>query len=415
MKLEVRNKKKSAAPSVKTVGIKKKASSPSVKTVGIKKKASSPSVKTVGIKKKASSPSVKTVGIKKKASSPSVKTVGIKKKASAPSGVAKKVKKATTTEKVKKAITKEVEVKKVKKANPSPGGKKKAAVGSAAKVDNKKKANKKANVASGKTKETAGDAVSMGKAGIKRKQEVKENSSVDVGEKKKVRRRIQPGKKGNMAGPNLINLQGKLSEIFWNRSLEVKARTLIVAMKNFTVDQSSDPVFESAHRIQTNKLKKIIFLEYKTKAEAKEMKIVLQKNNLIKYAKFMNRVSKELKRPDVILVHPKRLYIGNVPSEVRAADLKMKFPTALSVIVTHSKGKAKLIFKTRKDAREAFEASSSVWFNGVKLTVLYLVPQRKPGGTKKKSTKKNTEGPAKKNVKRNDTSPKKKMKTQTKQ
>ncbi|XP_063607189.1 uncharacterized protein LOC134781839 [Penaeus indicus] len=362
---------------------------------------------------------------KKKPAAPSVKTTGIKKKTSAPSGVAKKVKKAAATEEVKKAITKEVKVKKVNTANPSPGGKKKAAVGSAAKVVNKrKKANKKANVASGKTKETAGDAASKGKVGIKRKQEEKENSSVDAGEKKKVRKKSnaseqksqadggKPGKKGNKAGPKLIRLQGKLSEIFWNRSLEVKARTLIVAMKDFSVNQSSDPVFESAHRIQTNKLKKLIFLEYKTKAEAKAMKNVLQKNKQIKYAKFMSRVSKEVKRPDAIMVHPKRLYIGNVPSEMTNADLKMKFPTALSVIVTHSKGKAKLIFKNRKDAKEAFEASSSVWCNGVKLTVLYFVPQSKPGGIKMKSTGKNTKGQAKKNVKGKNTSPKKK-KSQT--
>lgn len=361
---------------------------------------------------------------KKKPAAPSVKTVRIKKKASAPSRVAKKGKKATNTEGVKKAITKEVEVKKVKTANPSPGVKKKAAVGSAAKVDKKKKkANKEANVTSGKNKETAGDTTSTGKAGIKRKQE-KENNSINAGEKKKVRKKRnarkqksqvddgKPGKKGNKAEPNLMKLQGELCEIFWNRSLEVKARTLIVAMKNFTANQSSDPVFESAHRIQTNKLKKLLFLEYKTKAEAKTMKNVLQKNSQIKYAKFMNRVSKEQKRPDTITVHPKRLYIGNVPSEVTVADLKMKFPTALSVIVTHSKGKAKLIFKNKKNAREAFEASSNVWYNGVKLTVLYFMPHGKPGGIKMKSTERNTEGPAKKNVKVNNTSPKKKKKNQ---
>lgn len=312
---------------------------------------------------------------KKKPAAPSVKTVGIKKKATAPSGAAKMGKKTATTKEVKKAITKEVESKNVKIA--------------------KKKRNKGA---SGKTKETEVDVTSEGKAELKRKQGENEIGSVDAveeevknkmntSEQKKQVDSGKPGKKGGNTGFKPMKLKGKLYDIFWNRSVEVKARTLIVAMKNFPVGQSSDPLFESAHRMQTNKQKKLIFLEYKTKAEAKTMQNVLQKNSQIKYAKFMNRVSNEQKKPDVIMVHPKKLYIGNVPSEATVAELKMKFPTALSVIITHSKGKAKLIFKRKEDAKNVFLASSNVFSNGVKLTVLYLTPQSKPGGMKMKSWK----------------------------
>lgn len=377
----------------------------------------------VKTKKKPAAPSVKTMGIKKKATT----SPGVDRKKAAITKVVKKaaaedVKKAITKEVKKAATTKEIKDKKVKIAKKetidASEEKKVQVADTISAVKAEPKTNQKENDGeAAKKKRVRKRRANKQKAKIENKDsEEKESNGATEAKNKKAPQKRKPSeaedKSGNENSASLAKknkteedtemiVKGKLFNIFCKRRNELRARSLFVMMNEFNVSIATDPppIFKSALRYKICGTKGLINLEYKSPQEAKEMKAVLQKNSLIKNVRLVAAKGKLKKQFSSISVHPRKLSIENLSPGVTQGELKKLFPTALSAFVHKKEGKAKLIFKTKKDAAKAFEEAEDIEINGVKLIVLYckapkklpekLKAKKKRGKKKKQNTKEN--------------------------
>lgn len=379
----------------------------------------------VKTKKKPAAPSVKTMGIKKKATT----SPGVDRKKAAITKVVKKaaaedVKKAITKEVKKAATTKEIKDKKVKIAKKetidASEEKKVQVADTISAVKAEPKTNQKENDGeAAKKKRVRKRRANKQKAKIENKDsEEKESNGATEAKNKKAPQKRKPSeaedKSGNENSASLAKknkteedtemiVKGKLFNIFCKRRNELRARSLFVMMNEFNVSIATDPppIFKSALRYKICGTKGLINLEYKSPQEAKEMKAVLQKNSLIKNVRLVAAKGKLKKQFSSISVHPRKLSIENLSPGVTQGELKKLFPTALSAFVHKKEGKAKLIFKTKKDAAKAFEEAEDIEINGVKLIVLYCkapkkLPEKKLKAKKKRGKKK------KQNTKEND-------------
>lgn len=369
------------------------------------------------------------VKTKKKPSVPSVKTMGVKKKAKTPAVVAVKGKKAAIAKEGKKAIvssTKE-EAGKKETAKVTPIAKKEAVI---EKVDVKPKKAKK-----GKKVKKAADAADAAKAGPKEKQMEDDKDRGTEGKKRKRRKSRKPkirkpkvsvevqekaeegenptsiGKQkreieGNDSGSPAkkqkvaeekepepeemeMNLTGDLYKIFCKRRDDLKDRVLYAKLEKFNLGYYAKPpaLFDSAQHVRICTEKGLFYLEYKTKKEAEKQKVLLEHNSLIKSVNSMNKKSDDSETDSVITVHPRKLFIVNVPPRITRDMLVASFPTAQHVHNMPKTRCACLIYKTEEEAEDAFVASDNVMVKGVKLTVLYLSTRKAEelGRTKDKS------------------------------